>query len=72
MQALLNMMLDDAIQNNLSTQAFIQNQVTRFGNLMGITLSPILDKLADNINNMDEKTIEKLGKQLDKAFKVIK
>lgn len=71
-QTLLNIYLDDILQNNMSTQAFIQNQVTRFGTLIGVTLSPIMDKLADNINSLDEKTVEKMGKQLDKMFSKIK
>lgn len=71
-QAILNMTLDDTIQNNMSTQAFIQNQVTRFGTLIGITFSPIMDKLADSINGMDESTVEKIGNQIEKMLKRIK
>ncbi|MBQ0036430.1 MAG: hypothetical protein KBT35_05890 [Firmicutes bacterium] len=72
LQTLLNMILDDTLQNNMSTQAFIQNQVTRFGTLVGITLSPIMNNIADNLNNMDEKTVEKLGKQIEKLMKKTK
>lgn len=71
-QTILNMTLDDTVQNNMSTQAFIQNQVTRFGTLLGVTLSPIMDKLAESINDMDEKTIEKMSSQIEKMLKRIK
>lgn len=71
MQAILNMTLDDTLQNNMSTQAFIQNQVTRFGTLIGTTLSPIMDKLADVVAGMDEKTIDKLGSKIEKLLKKV-
>lgn len=69
---LVNMKLDDVIRNNTSTQAFISNQVTRFGDLVGTTLNPILEKIAAEINGLDETKVEKLGKSFDKLLKKFK
>lgn len=72
LNAIVNMMFDDALQNNLSTHAFVSNQVTRFGTLIGTTLSPIMETIADNLNNLDEKSVEKIANQIDKVLKRIK
>lgn len=48
---------------------YIANQVERFGTLLGITLKPVLDKIATSIENLDEKDIEKFSNRLEKALK---
>ena len=67
---ILNMKFDDFVRNNLSTEAFISGQVTRFGTLTGTVLNPVLDRLAEAIENVDDKKIEKLiagfGKLMNK------
>lgn len=68
-QTLIAMSVDDIVQNNFTTHAFIQNQVTRFGQLCGFTLKPVVEKLTTAIENLDDKTIEKLMKQLDRRIK---
>lgn len=67
--SVVNMKLEDVITNNTSVQTFINNQVTRFGTLLGVTLDPILARVADEINGLDESKIEKMGKSLDKLLK---
>lgn len=67
--SVVNMKLEDVITNNTSVQTFISNQVTRFGTLLGVTLEPILTKVAEEINGLDESKIEKMGKSLDKLLK---
>lgn len=61
-QAIMSMMIDDIIQNEMSMQAFIQKEVSRFGELIGFALTPLIEKL-------DDKAIEKIGKQLESVFK---
>jgi hypothetical protein len=58
---LLDMSVDDIMANELSTQAFISNQITRFGQLANVTINPILEKLADEIGNLDEDKINQLS-----------
>ena len=62
----------DAVANAYETHSFISNQVTRFGNLIGVTLKPFAEKIANEIENMDESKIEKLGKSLEKVFKRVR
>lgn len=71
-QALIAMKVDDVMRNNFTTQAFIQNQVTRFGELIGLTFSPLIEKLSDAFEKLDDKTIEKIGSQIEKIMKKIK
>lgn len=64
-QAILNMALDDMVQNNLSTHAFIQNQIERFGTLVGHIISPIIGA----VNNMDDSQFEKVIAMLSDKLK---
>lgn len=57
------------MQNNFTTQAFIQNQVTRFGELIGVTFLPFIEKLSDAFENLDDETIEKFSKKIDSVIK---
>lgn len=66
LKSYLDMETNDILQNNLSMQSFISNQVERFGTLIGITLEPVIDKLTNAIENMDDKQIENIGKKFDK------
>ena len=66
---LIAMKVDDIIQNNFTTHAFIQNQITRFGELIGFTFSPLIEKLSDAFEKLDDKTIEKFSKKIDSVIK---
>lgn len=62
----------DALTNFSDPYTYIQNQVTRFGQLANVTLTPVLEKLTEKIEKMDEKDIEKLGNKMEKMFKRVK
>ena len=62
----------DIMTNQYETHSFISNQVERFGTLIGVTLKPVLDKLATELENMDDSKIEKLSKALERGLKRIK
>lgn len=62
---------NDFLANQYETHAFISSQVTRFGELIGVTLKPVLEKLTEQLENMDEDKIDKIGKMFDRAFKKI-
>lgn len=68
-QILLTMKLDDELQNNLSTKAFVQHQVERFSDLSSTAFKPVLDKIAESINNVDENSIEKFFKDISRFIK---
>ena len=67
-----DMKKSDLLQNKYENHAFIADQVDRFGTLIGVTLKPVLDKLATELENMDDSKIEKLSKALEKGLKRIK
>ena len=72
LRSLISMKQADIMQNYVNPSSYIANQVERFGMLAGITLNPILDKIATSIENMDEKDIEKFGNKLEKIIKRVK
>lgn len=59
-QMLLDMKFADEMQNKLSTEAFISNQVERFGVLAGTVLSPIIESFTTAINNLTPEQTEKI------------
>lgn len=60
----LDMVGNDVVQNEYETHAFISNQVERFGELTGVLLKPVIEQLTKTLENMDEKTIEKMVNKL--------
>lgn len=72
LRQLLSLKQSDIMTNFANPQIYIQNQVTRFGQLANVTLTPILDKLADKIEKMDDKDIEKFGDKIEKVLRRVK
>lgn len=72
LRSLISMKQADIMQNYVNPSSYIANQVERFGMLVGITLNPILNRIATFIENMDEKDIEKFGNKLEKMIKRVK
>ena len=67
-----DMKKDDIIFNQSTPKAFINQQIERITNIASITLKPVLDKLATELENMDDEKITKLSKALEKGLKRIK
>ena len=67
---LLDMVASDAMANEYETHAFISNQIERFGQLFGAITKPALEQLSKAIENVDEKTIEKMFNKLNGLNKV--
>lgn len=57
-QMFIEMVWNDAIQNELTPQAFIQSQVTRFGTLAGATIAPVIEGLSKSLENLDEDKVK--------------
>lgn len=62
----------DILTNQYEMHSYISNQVTRFGELIGVTLKPIMEKISDQLENMDEKDIDKIAKALERGLKRVK
>lgn len=68
----LEMTENDAIQNEHNIYSFITNQVERFGFLTGNILEPIMKKVSEQLENVDEKNIDNFISKLDKLMRKIK
>jgi hypothetical protein len=71
-QTLLNLAVDDILENELSTHAFISSQVTRFSSLISAVLKPTLETLGQNITELDDETVDKLKNAVNGGLKVVK
>ena len=58
--------------NHSTPQAFISNQIERITTIGSITLKPVLEKIATELENMDDAKIDRIMKALDKRFKRVK
>lgn len=72
LRAIIDMKQKDAIFNATEIHNYIGSQVERFGTLLGVTLKPVMDKIAENLENMTEQDVEKLSKKVDKVMKRVK
>lgn len=63
---------EDLMTNMYENHVFISSQVDRFRQLIGITLKPVLDNISEQLENMDEKDIEKAANKFDKILKKFK
>jgi hypothetical protein len=69
---LIEMKVDDTLTNSYEIHGYVQSQVDRFATLAGITLKPILEKIADEVDNLDEDKINKLGKLIERGMRIVK
>ena len=72
LRQLLSLKQSDIMTNFANPQMYLQNQVTRFAELTSVTLKPVLDKIAESIEKMDDKDIEKIGNKIEKVLKRVK
>ena len=57
---ILDMIEDDAIQNEYEPHAFISNQIERFGELIGTSLKPAINSLGEILKGIDKNTINEV------------
>lgn len=69
---LLSQKKADYMTNHSTPQAFISNQIERITTIGSITLKPVLEKIATELENMDDAKIDRIMKALDKRFKRVK
>ena len=62
----------DIMTNQYEIHSYISNQIERITEVGSVVLKPVLDKLATELENMDDSKIEKLSKVLEKGLKRIK
>lgn len=71
-RTIVDMKQKDAMTNYASPQSYISNQVTRFGELIGVTLKSVLEKISEQLENIDEKDINKIIRTLERGLKRVK
>lgn len=59
---IVDMKISDTVSYYSTPQKFVSDQVERFGTLIGVTLNPFLEKLTDQLGELDEEHIDKLAK----------
>ena len=69
---LVKLIQSDLLYNTASPQAYISSQVEKFATLTNTILSPLIEKLTDEIKNLDDSKIEKLSRQINAIVKRIK
>lgn len=62
----------DIMTNQYEIHSYISNQIERIAEIGSIVLKPVLDKLATELENMDEKDIEKFTNKFEKLLKRVK
>ena len=66
-----DMKKDDIIFNQSTPKAFINQQIERITTIASVTLKPILEKLVDEFENIDDEKISKIEKSFDRLLKKI-
>ena len=62
----------DIMTNQYEIHSYISNQIERITEVGSVVLKPVLDKLATELENMDDSKIEKLSKALERGLKRVK
>lgn len=65
---LCDMKKEDTIFNMGTPKAYINQQIERITTIASVALKPILEKLVDEFENLDDKKIEKFEKYLSKLL----
>ena len=69
LKMLCDMAKEDLIFNNATPRAYIDQQVEKFTSTMSIALSPMLDKIIAQLENLDDKDKKKIIKMFDYIIK---
>lgn len=67
-----DMKREDIIFNQSTPKAFISQQIERVSAILSVTLKPVLEKIFDQLDNMDEKDLDKIAKALERGLKRVK
>ena len=72
LRGMIDLKQRDIMTNQYEIHSYISNQIERITEVGSIVLKPVLDKLATELENMDDEKITKLSKALEKGLKRIK
>ena len=72
LRGMIDLKQRDIMTNQYEIHSYISNQIERITEVGSIVLKPVLDKLATELENMDDSKIEKLSKALERGLKRVK
>ena len=72
LRGMIDLKQRDIMTNQYEIHSYISNQIERITEVGSVVLKPVLDKLAAELENMDDSKIEKLSKALERGLKRIK
>ena len=72
LRGMIDLKQRDIMTNQYEIHSYISNQIERITEVGSIVLKPVLDKLATELENMDDGKIENLSKALERGLKRIK
>lgn len=71
-RSIVEMKQKDAIFNATEVHNYISSQIERFGTLTGVVLKPVMDNIAEKLENMTNEDVEKFEKKVEKMMKRVK
>ena len=72
LRGMIDLKQRDIMTNQYEIHSYISNQIERITEVGSVVLKPVLDKLATELENMDEEKIEKLSNKVEKLLKRVK
>ena len=72
LRGMIDLKQRDIMTNQYEIHSYISNQIERITQVGSIVLKPVLDKLATELENMDEKDVEKFTNKVEKLLKRVK
>lgn len=66
---ILQMTSEDLVNNTLSAQAFVSNQIRRITDLAEVISTPIIEQLTNKLDSLTTEDIEKFSKRIAKIIK---
>ena len=71
LRGMIDLKQRDIMTNQYEIHSYISNQIERITQVGSIVLKPVLDKLATELENMDDSKISKIEKSFDRLLKKI-
>ena len=72
LRGMIDLKQRDIMANQYEIHSYISNQIERIVQVGSVVLKPVLDKLATELENMDDSKIEKLSNKVEKVLKRVK
>ena len=72
LRILIDMKQKDELTNRCEIHNFISGQVTRFGELAGVLLNPVFDKISEQLENISDEDVDKIKEKANDFLEVVK